>query len=291
MMKRILTAIISALICVTQISAEQSHANLKFGLDKEFKILQICNFSDERGELNQTNIDLITRQIEVEKPQIVIFLNGRNGKDASSITDSKFSDICKDIPFAVVDDDEAKSTALPVRSSDGSSISRIIYLISGEPSFEQVAWYRQQSKKNTIQNSDIPIPSLAFVLKPLPEYEEAFKEYGGQKRIKKVISHTGTKGGKISCQENNSGLFTSMYECGDVSGIFCGYDDSNDFALVWKNIMLAYGRNSKVDGPLDFGSRVIILNETDNKILSYIRNGDNEVIDKCIYPDEFTITE
>lgn len=37
-------------------------------------------------------------------------------------------------------------------------------------------------------------------------------------------------------------LFTSVKECGDVMGIFVGHDHDNDYAVAYKEVLLAYGR-------------------------------------------------
>ncbi len=40
----------------------------------------------------------------------------------------------------------------------------------------------------------------------------------------------------------NTGMFAAMKEAGDVMGVFVGHDHDNDYAVMWKNILLAYGR-------------------------------------------------
>ena len=37
-------------------------------------------------------------------------------------------------------------------------------------------------------------------------------------------------------------MFAAMKEAGDVMGVFVGHDHDNDYAVMWKNILLAYGR-------------------------------------------------
>ena len=41
----------------------------------------------------------------------------------------------------------------------------------------------------------------------------------------------------------NTGMFAAMKESGDVMGIFVGHDHDNDYAVMWKGILLAYGRS------------------------------------------------
>ncbi len=37
-------------------------------------------------------------------------------------------------------------------------------------------------------------------------------------------------------------MFAAMKEAGDVMGMFVGHDHDNDYAVMWKDILLAYGR-------------------------------------------------
>ena len=47
---------------------------------------------------------------------------------------------------------------------------------------------------------------------------------------------------KACAPELNTGMFTAMKEAGDVMGMFVGHDHDNDYAVMWKGILLAYGR-------------------------------------------------
>lgn len=40
----------------------------------------------------------------------------------------------------------------------------------------------------------------------------------------------------------NTGMFAAMKASGDVMGTFVGHDHDNDYAVMWKDILLAYGR-------------------------------------------------
>jgi len=37
-------------------------------------------------------------------------------------------------------------------------------------------------------------------------------------------------------------MFAAMKEAGDVMGTFVGHDHDNDYSVMWKGIVLAYGR-------------------------------------------------
>lgn len=268
-------------------SVAQFPKNLRFGLDGEFKILQVSNCV-AGAAMNLLVAEQVSQQIRMEDPQLVIFTFGGYGEvDVEALIPSLKS-ICKDVPFAIVSQD-SKSMILPINDSSDSSVAEILYLISGDITYNTVLNHHLKSKEKREANGGAPVPSVAFILKPLPEYQEAYDEYGTKKNNGKQIFHTGNKTGTITSPEENYGLFTSMHEAGDVNAVFCGYDDGNDFAVVWKNIMLAYGRNSRTGGSVDFGVRVIILKEKGTGMLTYIRTADNAVVDKCEYPSDFPV--
>ena len=100
--------------------------------------------------------------------------------------------------------------------------------------FDQVNWYRQQSATYKAKNGGQPLPALAFFHIPLPEYNEAASDENA------IL--IGTRMEKACAPELNTGMFTAMKEAGDVMGMFVGHDDDNDYAVMWKGILLAYGR-------------------------------------------------
>lgn len=59
-------------------------------------------------------------------------------------------------------------------------------------------------------------------------------------------------------------MFAAMKEAGDVMGMFVGHDHDNDYAVMWKDILLAYGRftggNTEYNH-LPNGARIIVLDE------------------------------
>jgi hypothetical protein len=132
-------------------------------------------------------------------------------------------------------------------------------------SFEQIAWYREQSRKLTAQNGGTPLPALAFFHIPLPEYGE-------------VLDKPATVG---ACHEKlcpapvNSGLFTSFCECKDVMGVFVGHDHTNNFIGSLHNICLAYGYVSGAQASKGFremgsGVRMIELIEGERRFDSWV---------------------
>ena len=84
----------------------------------------------------------------------------------------------------------------------------------------------------------------------------------------------------------NSGLFTAMKECGDVRATFVGHDHSNDYAVLWHGILLAYGRFSggnTVYNDLPNGARLIELHEDGQQFDTW----DGQVLNRVTCPDSF----
>lgn len=122
--------------------------------------------------------------------------------------------------------------------------------------FDQINWYRQQSAAYKAQNGGQPLPALAFFHIPLPEYNEAARTENAILR--------GTRMEEACAPKLNTGMFAAMKEAGDVMGMFVGHDHDNDYAVMWKGILLAYGRftggNTEYNH-LPNGARIIVLDE------------------------------
>lgn len=88
----------------------------------------------------------------------------------------------------------------------------------------------------------------------------------------------------------NTGMFAAMKEAGDVMGTFVGHDHDNDYSVMWKGIVLAYGRftggNTEYNH-LSNGARVIVLKEGERTFTSWIHLKGGELIDKTVYPDSY----
>ena len=185
---------------------------------------------------------------------------------------------------------------LPIRSSDGSKDAFILYhfdSLTYSPMKEQVdgydwikadqiAWYRNCAEEFKAKNGGETLPALAFFHIPLPEYN-----YAAQSENALLI---GIRKETACAPKINSGLFTAMLEKGDVMGTFVGHDHDNDYAVMWKGILLAYGRftggNTEYNH-LSNGARVILMKEGTRSFSTWIRLKGGEVIDKTVYPDSY----
>ncbi len=152
--------------------------------------------------------------------------------------------------------------------------------------FEQVDWYRQQSQAVKAANGGKTLPALAFFHIALPEYHQA--------ATNENATLIGTRREPACSPEFNSGMFTAMMESGDVMGTFVGHDHDNDYAVMWHDILLAYGRYSggnTVYNHLKPGARIIVLEEGKRRFSTYIREWDGRVRDESVYPDSYVMDD
>lgn len=129
--------------------------------------------------------------------------------------------------------------------------------------FDQIAWYREQSRHYTVRNHGNPLPALAFFHIPLPEYAEvaAGKNFAGVAQE------------EVCAPKINTGLLASIVEMKDIMGTFVGHDHVNNFVGVHKGVALAYGQKTGFSnyGDLDKGARIIELQEGQRGFTTWIR--------------------
>lgn len=173
---------------------------------------------------------------------------------------------------------------LTVQKSSGSEEAAVLYFVdSGEYACssiggyawlhpDQVSWYNAQSSRISARNKG-PLPALAFLHIPLPEYHEA--------AVNGEIQ--GTKGEEVCCPKINSGMYAAMMEGSDVIGVFAGHDHDNDYIVAHHGITLAYGRVTgwNTYGALQRGARVIELREGEFSFRTWIRLEDGSVANEA----------
>ena len=185
--------------------------------------------------------------------------------------------------------------SLPILSSNGKRTAAVLYCIDthNKPaiggiggyqwiSHNQITWYRQRSTVNKQKNGGKPVPSLAFLHIPLPEFNYATDNtqcpmYGS--RLEKAYSPS-----------LNSGMFASIKEMGDIMGVFCGHDHDNDYAVSYFNVLLAHGRFSGGNteyNHLKSGARVIVLKEGKREFDTWIREVGGNVLYRTTYPKSY----
>lgn len=129
--------------------------------------------------------------------------------------------------------------------------------------FDQVQWYREQSKKLSKANGGSPYPALAFFHIPLPEYNDV---WGKETTV-------GVKEEKVCSPDINTGMYSAFLESGDVMGMFVGHDHVNNYIGTLHNIALVYGQATgrETYGDIGKGYRVIELYEGERKFDTWIR--------------------
>ena len=228
-------------------------------------------------------------------PFVVTFGNHDNEQGK---TRAELYDIIRSMPYNIQPDRgsvESPDYVLTVKSSDGKKDASVLYCLDSHSysklpdvkgydwlTFDQVNWYRQQSAAFTAKNNGKPLPALAFFHIPLSEYNEAASD-------ENAILY-GTRMEKACSAAINTGMFAAMKEAGDVMGTFVGHDHDNDYSVMWKGIVLAYGRftggNTEYNH-LSNGARVIVLKEGERTFTSWIRLKGGELKDKTVYPDSY----
>ena len=147
----------------------------------------------------------------------------------------------------------------------------------------QVNWYVRESRNYTTQNDGKPLPALAFIHIPLPEYTQAWESL--------ETKRYGERNEKECSPNLNSGMFTNMLECGDVMGMFAGHDHVNDYIATLYDVAMAYGRASggkNTYGDKTPGSRIIVLKEGKREFDTWLREKGSAVrLNVCTYPNSF----
>lgn len=302
---------------------------LRFRPDGTFKIAQFTDTHYIHGDARaDTVIKNIRHVMEAERPDLVMLTGDViYGKPAEqSLRDVLDAVAAFNVPFGIVfgnhDDEQGLDRAALLRIAqtyptnvtrtepgihgssnyvltlahhDGTDTAAVIYAIDSNAysqiegvrgydyvRSDQVEWYRRTSRSLTAANGGKPLPAYAFFHIPLPEYDEAVT--GGEAAL------IGTRKERVCAPALNSGLFAAMKECGDVRATFVGHDHSNDYAVLWHGILLAYGRYSggnTVYNDLPNGARLIELHEDGQRFDTWVRLADGQVLNRATCPDSF----
>lgn len=306
----------------------QQKSTLKFSKDGKFKIVQFTDVHFKYGNpASDIALERINEVLDAEHPDLVIFTGDvvyaapadsgmvkvmeqvskrkipfaftfGNHDNEQGMTRQQLYDLIRTVPGNLLSDRgtvESPDYVLTVKSSSNpQKDAAVLYCMDSHSyspmkdvegyawlTFDQVNWYRQQSAAFKAQNGGQPIPALAFFHIPVPEYHEAVANENATIR--------GTRMEEACAPRINTGMFAAMKEGGDVMGIFVGHDHDNDYAVMWKNILLAYGRytgGNTVYNHLPNGARIIVLDEGTRTFTSWIRQKGG-IVDKTSYPASF----
>lgn len=312
------------LLAVALCSHAQTNSPLRFDKQGKFKIVQFTDVHFKYGNpASDVALECIDRVLDAEHPDLVIFTGDviykapadtamrtvlqrvamrkipfavtlGNHDAEQNLTNVQLYDVITSLPGCIQPRGKMEY-ALPVASSDGKRDAAVLYVLdshdySSLPDVKgyawieapQIAWYREQSNAFAARNGGTPLPALAFFHIPLPEYGEAASDQGAILR--------GTRMEGVAAPKLNSGMFTAMKEQGDVMGCFVGHDHDNDYAVMWKGILLAYGRftggNTEYNH-LPNGARVIVLDEGSRTFSTWIRQRTGEVEQQTRFPDSY----
>lgn len=302
---------------------------LRFRPDGTFKIAQFTDTHYIHGDARaDTVIKNIRHVMETERPDLVMLTGDViYGKPAEqSLRDVLDAVAAFNVPFGIVfgnhDDEQgldraallriaqtyptnvtrtepdihgSSNYALPIAGHAGLDTAAVIYCfdsnaysqINGIKGYDyirgdQVEWYRRTSRALTAAHGGTPLPAYAFFHIPLPEYSNAVAD--------EDAPFVGTRKERPCVPALNSGLFAAMKECGDVRATFVGHDHSNDYAVLWHGILLAYGRFSggnTVYNDLPNGARLIELHEDGQQFDTWVRLADGQVLNRATCPDSF----
>ncbi|KAA6336108.1 3' 5'-cyclic adenosine monophosphate phosphodiesterase CpdA [termite gut metagenome] len=234
---------------------------------------------------------------EAQIPFTIVFGN----HDVETITRDSVFDILSHSPYFIGEKGPENihgvgNYVLPVYGSTSSKPSLLLYCLDSNAyteykqfgpycddwiHFDQILWYREQSKQFTQSNNNQPLPALAFFHIPLQEFNN----------IVGKETTVGTKGENNTPGKVNSGMFSSMVDMKDVMGVFVGHDHDNDFIGMEYGIALAYGRVTGVDtyGKMERGARIIELNESKPcQFTTWIRTPKGGIEHTYYYPSGVT---
>lgn len=200
-----------------------------------------------------------------------------------SCLNSKTKNVDGESNFVLPILDNNKKTAALIYCFDSHSYSKVKGINGyGWIQLSQLNWYRKQSAHFTRKNKQTPLPALAFLHIPLPEYREMADA--------KNANLIGIKNEKVASGALNSGLFAQFVAGGDVMGVFCGHDHNNDYIGKYQGIALGYGRFGLSTpcwyGNMNAGARVIVLKQGERSFDTWI-NSNLNIESKCNFPNSF----
>lgn len=321
-MKKSFVIFVFLLLCSFPIFSQKT---LCFDSNGKFKIVQFTDVHYIHNDLRALSaLENIKKVISSEHPDLVIFTGDIIfGKPATeSLLDVLDVVSSLEVPFALTfgnhdyeqglsnvelyklskqykmnvtgDYDVNSDYILKLHSSDGTGkCVGLLYCMDSHAyaqdktvggygwfTLEQLSWYRKISTE-FLSEYQASLPSLAFFHIPLPEYGYALSEN---------TPMIGTCLERVCAPVINTGLFAAMRLQGDVMGIFVGHDHDNDFATLYRNILLCYGRYSggnTVYNHLMNGARVIEMYEGKREFKSWVRLSDNSICNEFVYPESF----
>lgn len=211
-------------------------------------------------------------------------------------------EMLRQIPFCVMPElgegSAARDFALPVLSHANDSAAALVYIFDSNAysqqkgvggyayvEFDQIAHYRALSASYTTANGGNPLPAVAYMHIPVPEYSFAWHDTRWPRY--------GLREEEECASKLNTGLFAAFRERGDVMGMFCGHDHIDDYAVAYYNLLLAYGRysggNTVYNGlPGGNGARIVVLHEGERSLETWIHTAEG-ISQQTFFPKDYII--
>lgn len=238
---------------------------------------------------------LIAVMEQCEMPFVVTMGN----HDPEVMTRTEIYDLLLQSPYYIGERGEDELTGmgnfvLPIYDNAGGITTALYFIDSNDyhPNkfisnydwihFDQIAWYRAESQKQTEINGGTPMNALMFFHIPLPEFL----------LVRQDQSNFGVANEGVASTAINSGLFASLLDMEDVMGVFCGHDHDNDNIGIYREVALGFGRVSGYTayGDLVRGGRMIKLYKGERKFDTWITT-DNGREGTYYYPSGLSSVE
>jgi len=305
-----LAAVLLSSVATAAVSHAQSR--LRFGEDGKFKIVQFSDIHlDVKSAGTERSARTITSVVERERPQLIVLtgdvvtyrpadegwrfiadlfggfgipwcvtMGNHDGESpVPGTTGREIFDFLAGQPGYVGSAGAAVkgvgNFALEIAGSRTDRVEALVYCLDSgsypaDPrfgkydwiGFDQIAWYRETGDRYRAMNGGAPLPSLMFFHIPLPEIA----------LVTGARTTVGSQSEGVSQGGVNSGMFGNLLTRGDVMGTFSGHDHDNDYAGIYRDILLSYCRVSGADayGDLERGGRVIELYEGERRFDTWI---------------------
>ena len=265
-------------------------SELKFSKDGKFKIVQFTDVHFKYGNrASDIALERINQVLDDERPDLVIFTGDvvYSAPADSGMLQVLEPVVKRKLPFVVTfgnHDNEQGMTREQlydiIRKVPGNLLPDRGTVLS--PDYVLTV----KSSSNVKKDAALLYCMDSHSYSPLKDVKGY--EYNEAARTENAILR-GTRMEEACAPKLNTGMFAAMKEAGDVMGMFVGHDHDNDYAVMWKGILLAYGRftggNTEYNH-LPNGARIIVLDEGARTFTSWIRQKDG-VVDKISYPASF----
>ncbi|MCR4905114.1 MAG: metallophosphoesterase family protein [Clostridiales bacterium] len=148
----------------------------------------------------------------------------------------------------------------------------------------QIEWYREKSRAMEEYNGG-KVPGLMAFHIPLQESYAAWVN-------REALEHTGEKREAVCSSAINSGMYSALFERGDIKAVVNGHDHVNDYMVNYGGIKLCYCSTVSETGYCNMdmlGARVFVIREDDPAdVRTYMSYVDESRMED---PDEFLDAE